>query len=419
MRFGSFLAPHHPLGEDPMLQYRRDLDFVELLDRLGYDEFWCGEHHSTGWEMIASPEMFLAAAGERTHRIMLGTGVTSLPYHHPFNVAQRIVQLDQMTGGRAMFGTGPGALPSDADMLGIDPLRQRDMQDEAIGVIQRLLRGEAVTYETDWFKLVNAELSILPRQAELPMAAASSISPSGMKLAGKYGMGVLSIASNSAEGILALPTQWAFAEAAAAEHAATGGRADRSQWRVLMSWHLAETKEQAHAEAVDGLQRWNNEYNVQVLGRPGSVHVDDKWALLRATDSATSGGVSTAVIGTPDEMVAAVRKMIDMTGGCGTILGFAHDWANPENTRRSWDLFARYVIPEINGYTAPQKRSAQRVEADKARLMKGAGAAIVAQINRDPLASEAFAITQKQTAARLGAGASAAAGAALATDVHD
>ena len=105
-----------------MLQFQRDLDLVEHLDRLGYDEFWCGEHHSSGWEMIASPEMFLAAAGQRSHRIMLGTGVISLPYHHPFNVAQRIAQLDHMTNGRAMFGSGPGALPSDAWTLGIDPM---------------------------------------------------------------------------------------------------------------------------------------------------------------------------------------------------------------------------------------------------------------------------------------------------------
>ena len=98
LKFGAFLAPHHPIGEHPMLQFRRDLDLVEQLDALGYDEFWCGEHHSSGWEMIASPEMFLAAAGERTKRIKLGTGVISLPYHHPFNVAQRMVQLDHMTG---------------------------------------------------------------------------------------------------------------------------------------------------------------------------------------------------------------------------------------------------------------------------------------------------------------------------------
>ena len=102
IRFGTFLAPHHPLGESPTLQFQRDLELATHLDRLGFDEFWCGEHHSSGWEMIASPEMFLAAAAMVTHRIKLGTGVISLPYHHPFNVAQRIVQLDHMTEiGRA------------------------------------------------------------------------------------------------------------------------------------------------------------------------------------------------------------------------------------------------------------------------------------------------------------------------------
>src|SRR6186997_651308 len=188
--FGAFLAPHHPIGEHPMLQFRRDLDLVEQLDALGYDEFWCGEHHSSGWETIASPEMFLAAAGQRTHRIRLGTGVVSLPYHHPFNVAQRMVQLDHMSGGRLIFGTGPGALPSDARMLGIDPMTQRDRQDQALGAILRLLDGEIVTEQTEWYTLNEARLQILPLQERMPAAVASSISPSGMTLAGKYGIGV-------------------------------------------------------------------------------------------------------------------------------------------------------------------------------------------------------------------------------------
>jgi limonene 1,2-monooxygenase len=78
LKFACFLAPHHPIGENPTLQFQRDLDLAEQVDRLGYDEFWCGEHHSTGWEVIASPEMFLAAAAQRTHRIKLGTGVLAL-----------------------------------------------------------------------------------------------------------------------------------------------------------------------------------------------------------------------------------------------------------------------------------------------------------------------------------------------------
>jgi limonene 1,2-monooxygenase len=404
LRFGCFLAPHHPLGENPTLLYRRDLNLVAKLDELGYDEFWCGEHHSTGWEMIASPEMFLAAAAERTKRIRLGTGVLSLPYHHPFNVAQRLVQLDHMSMGRVIFGSGPGALASDAKMLRIDPLRQRDMQDEALGVIIRLLNGETVSHESDWFTLDEGALQILPFQERMPMAVASSISPSGMKLAGKYGIGVLSIASNSTDGLAALPTQWSFAEDAASQ---SGMRADRDQWRVLMSWHLAESRDQARNEAVDGLQKWNNEYAFGVLGRPDSVHVDDKWALLEA---ATSGAT---VIGTPEDMCESIQKVIDLTGGFGTVIGFAHDWANPEATLRSWDLFARRVIPEFNGMLAPMRRSAENVAANKQSLMAGAGAAIVAQIKRDERATAAFAVTLAQRA-QMTAGSSAAAGAALA-----
>jgi limonene 1,2-monooxygenase len=397
LEFGAFLAPHHPLGEHPTLQFRRDLEFTAYLDRLGYDEFWVGEHHSSGWEMIASPEMFLAAAGEHTERIRLGTGVVSLPYHHPFNVAQRMVQLDHMTRGRAMFGSGPGALPSDARTLGIEPITQRDRQDEALGVILRLLRGEErFSYDSEWFTLRDAELQILPVQRDMPVTVASSISPSGMQMAGKYGIGALSIASTSTEGIQALPTQWGFAEEAAALH---GQTVDRRNWRVLMAWHIAETREQAVAEAVHGLHKWHNEYNVYVLGRPGAVHVDDPMELLeQATGAGTAAGA--AVVGTPDDMIAAIRSLYEITGGFGVVLGFAHDWANREATLRSWELFARYVIPEINGLLRRQRASAEFVHEHQGELMAAASAAVMAKIMQHDGAAQAMAVTLQQIADR-------------------
>ncbi len=398
LRFGTFLAPHHPLGESPTLQFRRDLDLVEHLDRLGYDEFWCGEHHSSGWEMIASPEMFLAAAGERTGTIKLGTGVVSLPYHHPFQVAQRIVQLDHMTRGRAMFGSGPGALPSDARTMGVDPMLLRDRQDEALGVIRRLLSGEdRFSYECEWFTLRDAALQLLPVQRDLPMTVASSISPSGMQLAGKYGIGVLSIASNSTAGLQALPTQWALAEESAAQH---GQQVDRSAWRVLMAWHIAEDKEQARREAVDGLHRWHNEYNVHVLGRPGAVRVESPWDLLEQVAEQGSNGAGAAVIGTPDDLVAAVRHLQELTGGFGVVLGFAHDWANHEATMRSWDLVARYVIPELDGTLRPLRASADYVHDNQGELIAGASAAVMQKIMANDTAAAAMAITLQQMAER-------------------
>jgi limonene 1,2-monooxygenase len=383
MKFGAFLAPHHPIGEHPMLQMRNDLKLAEHLDQLGYDEFWVGEHHSTGWEVIASPELFLAAAGERTHRIRLGTGVVSLPYHHPFNVAQRIVQLDHMTGGRVIFGTGPGALPSDAHMLGIDPMTQRDRQDEAIGVIKRLMEGERVTHESEWFTLRDARLQLFPLQEELPFVVASSISPSGMTLAGKYGIGVLSIGSNSEAGLTALPTQWSFAEEAAAK---SGKTVDRKNWRVLMSWHIAETREEARAQARDGLMKWHNEYTVGTLMRPGAeaFKTPDE-----AVDQTAFVDGAAAVIGTPDDLIAAIRKLAASSGGFGTVLGFVHDWANRENTNRSWDLVARYVIPEVNGLLEGYRTSRQYV-VDNREWFERAGQAVMSKIMSNDRAAAAL-----------------------------
>jgi limonene 1,2-monooxygenase len=385
--FGAFLAPHHPVIEHPMLQFRRDIALVEHLDKLGYDEFWCGEHHSSGWEMIASPEMFLAAAAERTSRIKLATGVVSLPYHHPFHVAQRMVQLDWMSGGRAIFGSGPGALASDAHALGIDPMLLRDRQDEAIPIIRRLMRGERVTYKGEWFQLNDAALQLLPLQEDMPFAVASQISPSGMTLAGKHGIGIISIGSLSAEGLNALPTQWGFAETAAKKH---GQTVDRKNWRVLLSWHIAETREEARRQARDGLFRHHNEYIHGTLQRPGSKPFKDP---DQAVDMTGFGPGAVATIGTPDDLVARIKSVLEISGGFGTVVGFVHDWANPENTMRSWDMVARYVVPEINGYLNELRKSREFVVANR-EYFDRAKDAVMAKIQENPDAAEALKKTK-------------------------
>ena len=294
IRFGTFLAPHHPFGENPTLLFQRDLEFAAHLDRLGFDEFWCGEHHSSGWEMIASPEMFLAAAAQRTHRIMLGTGVISLPYHHPFNVAQRIVQLDHMSNGRAMFGSGPGALPSDARTLGIDPMVQRDRQDEALSVIIPLLRGEErFSYKSEWFEL---------NEARAPDPAGAGGHADGRRVVDlavghearrqvRHGRAVDRLELHRGH-LRRCRRSGASPRRPPTKH---GQTVDRKNWRVMMAFHLAESKEQARNEAVDGLQRWHNEYNVYTLGRPNATAVDDKWELLDQTTGGGAVGAGAAV----------------------------------------------------------------------------------------------------------------------------
>src|SRR5271154_2898944 len=180
MRNGIFMAPFHPTDRDPTEAIQRDLELIAELDRFGYEEAWIGEHHSAAFEIIPRPEVFIAAAAERSKRIKLGTGVVSLPYHNPLMAANRIIQLDHMTRGRVMFGVGPGLLPSDAMMLGVDPMTQRDRMMEGLEVILRLFRGEVVTEKTDWYNLVGARAHLLPYTKPYPeVAVASAVSPSG------------------------------------------------------------------------------------------------------------------------------------------------------------------------------------------------------------------------------------------------
>ena len=235
MTFGIFLGPFHRVGENPTLAFRRDMELIEWLDELGYDEAWIGEHHSAGWEIISSPELFIAAAAERTRHIKLGTGVVSLPYHHPFMVANRMVQLDHMTRGRVMFGVGPGALPTDAYMMGIDPSTQRRKMDESLGIILRLFtEDEPITYKGEWFELNEALLQIKPYQRPyMPLAVASIQSPSGVVLAGKYGASILTITvpRDPSEGRADYSKLWDIAEETAKENSKV---VRRDEWRLSL-----------------------------------------------------------------------------------------------------------------------------------------------------------------------------------------
>ncbi|MEN8721246.1 MAG: LLM class flavin-dependent oxidoreductase, partial [Alphaproteobacteria bacterium] len=259
LKFGAFMAPFHPTEENPMLCLERDLELTEWMDKLGYDEIWFGEHHSAGYEIIASPEIMIAMAAPRTKHIKLGTGVSSLPYHHPLMLADRIMQLDYYTRGRVMFGMGPGALPSDAFMMGINPQNQRDMMDEAVDAIVPLLRGETVTMKTDWFELNEARLQLVPYNRDgIDMCVASQVSPTGASAAGRHGIGLLSIGATNSGGFNALAPNWGIAEKVAAEN---GKTVDRDQWRLVGPMHIAETREKARENVRFGVEKWLSYFN--------------------------------------------------------------------------------------------------------------------------------------------------------------
>lgn len=349
MRFGVFLAPFHPLPHNPTLALHHDLALAEHLDRLGYDELWVGEHHSGGLELIASPEVFLAAAAERTRHLRLGTGVSSLPYHHPFILLDRMVMLDHLTRGRVMFGCGPGQLPFDAHVLGIDPNEQRRMMEESLDVIMALQRTtEPVTVETDWFTLRDAVLQLRPySHPHLEMAVAGSFSPAGPKLAGKHGIGLLSISATSPEGFERLASHWEVAQTEAAKHGTT---VTRSQWRLLGPMLLADTEAEARRALRYGYEQISDYLShVLPVPRPPRMSLDER------IDAANASGA--VVIGTADRAVDQIERLVEQSGGFGTYLLNGGYWASPEDTRRSFEIFAEQVMPHFTGQLAAPTRS--------------------------------------------------------------
>jgi limonene 1,2-monooxygenase len=373
LRFGAFIAPFHPVDVNPSLALDRDLELVEWMDRLGYDEAWIGEHHSAGYEIIASPELFIAAVSQRTRHIRLGTGVSSLPYHHPLMLADRINQLDHMTRGRVMFGVGPGALPSDAFMMGIDPLKQRDMMDEAIAVLVPLLRGEVVSAETGWFTLRDARLQLPPfTLPHVEICVASQISPAGARAAGKHGLGLLSIGATTTGGFNALATNWEICEGRAKEFDQS---VRRDQWRLVGPMHIAETREQAALDVKYGLEKWLYYFReVAALPLAPSGGVDSAVEAMRAS--------GLAVIGSPDDAVAQLERLEAQSGGYGAFLFMDHNWADWPRKLRSYELFANHVMPKFKRLNDGRTASMRWASANRTTFMGAVGNALNQEVQK-------------------------------------
>ncbi|MCH2597447.1 MAG: LLM class flavin-dependent oxidoreductase [Pirellulales bacterium] len=372
MKYGIFLAPFHDLKENPTQAMQRDMWLLEYLDELGYAEAWVGEHHSGGFEIISCPEVFIAAAAERTKHIKLGTGVVSLPYHHPFMVAGRATQLAHMTRGRFMLGVGPGALVGDAYRMGIDPEAQRRMMNESLDVIVKLMDGETVSMKSDWFEAKDAHLQIPPfTTPRTEMAVACARSPSGALAAGKHGLGMLSIGGTNDEALIHHANNWRMCEEEAAEN---GKTVSRKNWRLVTLMHIAETREEARRNVEYGLEDFAT-YFKDISTFPIVPHeIDNAYEYLMENRG--------AVIGTPDDAIEYIETLLEGSGGFGSLMQLAHNWADWEATKRNYELIARYVMPHFQKSNLDRTHSYNYSRDNKDKFQGQAAQAVQSEIER-------------------------------------
>lgn len=372
LRFGAFVPPHHlPVNYNPTYALQRDVELVQMLDTIGFDEAWFGEHHSGGAEPIGDPMLFIAHVAAQTRYIRLGTGVVSLPYHNPLWVADRLALLDHLTRGRVMLGLGPGALATDAGMLGIHPSEQRDALEEDTAVLMHLMTSEEpISIETKRYKLVNAKLQLDFFQDPHPeVVAAAIVSPSGPRLAGTHGAGLISIGATMQAGIDVLAMHWNVAEARAKE---CGKTVDRNNWRLVGLMHLADTKEQAIKDVAYGLRDFCD-YLQHTTPTPQMVPVGN--SVEEYIEWAMSTGA--AVIGTYDEAIEQIEKLKALSnGGFGCYMLFDHNWAPWAAKKHHYEIFADFVIPHFKQTNRRLRQSELAARAVRDQLAEQQSAAI-------------------------------------------
>lgn len=332
MKFGIFLQPVHHPSTDPTEALDADLALVEDLDAMGFDEVWVGEHHSTGWENIASPEAFIAAAAQRTEQIRFGTGVLQMGIHHPLVALDRMIFLDHLTRGRVSFGMGVGGgLPSDLRVVGLTPEEAGVRLQESFQAIVALLSAdEPVDMKTDWFELAEAELQLRPYSEPHMEFAMATANPANVELMGRHG-GLILLGSMPG----AVNSLMAHLEDGAK---AAGRSADRSQFRLSYRMHIADSTEEALDQVRDGFITEMYDFNVAVNGRREPDGTPEEWFAEYARE---------ALIGSPDAVADRIEEIVEAAGGVGGILFTPRDWAGEDATRRSWQLFAEKVAPRF------------------------------------------------------------------------
>ena len=273
-----------------------------------------------------------------------------------------------------MLGVGPGALPSDAFMMGIDPAKQRDMMEESLEAILLLLAGETVSMETEWFKLVKARLQLRPYQRPFPeVAVAAQVSPAGPRAAGRFGCSLLSLGATTTGGFDVLASHWQVMEERAEEFSTT---VDRSKWRLVGPMHIADTKEQAVADVAFGLADWVD-YFERVAALPIAPDTTNFESLV---DALNASGM--AVIGTVDDAIAQIERLQEQSGGFGTYLLMGHEWADTAATRHSYELIARYVAPRFQDSSASLTSSRDWAAENRPEFIGGAVNAVMSAIQQ-------------------------------------
>lgn len=373
MRLGYFAMPMHPQGRAWADTLAEDREAVVLADALGFHDAFIGEHLTDRHENITNSMLFLATLIPATQQIRLGTGTTNLAHAHPVLVAVQAAMFDHLSGGRLILGISPGALPSDAEVLGLLGEDRNQIFTEAIDIITRMWQSEP-PYDIDLpgnrFKVTTATtldlevgVGIAPRplQTPRPEIVGTVVAPFSK---GVEAMGARDFHPLSANFLLPqwVATHWPNY---ARGKESVGERASTEDWRVARTVFVADdaaTAERYGRSDPDSPYRFYYAKmltKMRKLGRLGLFkshqdQPDEEITLDHVLDRLV-------LCGTPSSVAEQVLELRETTGDFGELVYAGLDWADPQLARRSMELMATTVMPQVQDATRGSELAAGRV----------------------------------------------------------
>ncbi len=356
IKSGIFIMPFHPPGKTLSQCHDEDMELVIRADDLGIDEFWIGEHHTMVYENIAMPEIFIGAALRETRDIRLGPAPVCLQQHHPALVASRLSFLDHLSKGRLNLCFGPGSVPTDLEILGVDPRDSAAMVAEAIEMILTLwltdppydIKGRF--WQIRMNRTIDPEvgLGVIHKPFQRPHPPVSmpitSMNSATAREAGRRGFqpfGHSLIPSNLLANI------WTTYEQAAIE---AGRLPDRSDYKIARAIFLADTTEEAVRRARSNTVAANFEYIGTLLKRGGrGIGMFKRDPNMPDADCDLDYLMGEQIIaGDVDTVLERIESIRTEVGDFGTLVMMSYDWDDKDSWLRSLELFATELMPALN-----------------------------------------------------------------------
>jgi alkanesulfonate monooxygenase SsuD/methylene tetrahydromethanopterin reductase-like flavin-dependent oxidoreductase (luciferase family) len=369
LELGMFVMPVHDPNK-PMAQcFDEDLELAVQCEALGFDHFWVGEHHSSAYENIVMPEIFLGKVLGLTESMRIGPAPVCLQYHNPAHVASRLAFLDHLSHGRLNVCFGPGAVPTDMELYGIDPKDSGARVAEAIDIILKIWTSDA-PYEIEgkfWNvtlrKTVDRELRIgslhKPLQRPYPPIYVPSISRASAGLQAAAARGFRFISHHMVHPDV-LVDQWKTYAQGAASAGRTAAPAD---WCVSRNIFVADTTREAKQLAKRNSLGRCIEYILELTRRASPTGVSMWKRNEQMADAQCNLDYfmeEVVIAGDPESVTAQLLQLRERIGPFGTLVLVAHDWDDRSHWLRSLELFSKEVVPAFNRAIAHSRKVESR-----------------------------------------------------------